>query len=87
MLLTRCAECSSKLLQLERMWLLVDGRHVAGRRCPECDTVDHVTASPEALWAWRRLAQRQRERLEQTVVELVEGIHAIEPAMADQRDL
>jgi len=87
MLLTRCSECSSKLLQLERMWLLADGRHVAERRCPECERVDHVTANPEALWAWRRLASRQRERLEQTVVELVEGRHAIEPALADQREL
>jgi hypothetical protein len=78
-LLTRCRECSSKLLQLDGMWLMPDGRHVARRRCPECETVDLVTASPEALWAWRRLARRQRDALEVTVLELITGARELEP--------
>ncbi len=77
--LTRCRHCSSKLLQLERMWLLPDGRHVARRRCPECEAVDDVTADPQALWAWRADSRRQRERIEQTVAELSEGVAVLEP--------
>ena len=79
MLLTRCRDCSSKLLQLDGMWLMPDGRHVARRRCPECETVDLVTASPEALWAWRRLARQQRDRLECTAGDLVSGVLELEP--------
>ena len=79
MLLTRCRDCSSKLLQLDGMWLMPDGRHVARRRCPECETVDHVTASPEALWAWRRLARQQRDALACTVRDLVAGVAELEP--------
>jgi hypothetical protein len=77
--LTRCRACSSRLLQLDRLWLLADGRHVAKRRCPECELVDHVTASPEALWAWRRLARRQRDQLEAIAGELATGALALEP--------
>ena len=40
--LIRCRECDSKLLQLERIWLLADGRRVAHRRCPECGTRDSL---------------------------------------------
>jgi hypothetical protein len=78
-LLTRCRDCSSKLLQLDGMWLMPDGRHVARRRCPECERVDLVTASPEALWAWRRLARQQRDALEVTVHDLVAGALELEP--------
>ncbi len=83
--LIRCRECDSKLLQLERIWLLADGRHVAERRCPECETVDQVTADPQALWAWRRVARRQQAQLELAVHELVSGAHALEPQPADPR--
>jgi hypothetical protein len=72
MLLTECRDCSSKLLQLEQMWLLPDGRHVARRRCPECQRVDTVSAHPLALWAWRRRIERQREDLERRLLEVVE---------------
>jgi phage FluMu protein Com len=77
--LTRCRHCSSKLLQLERLWLLPDGRHVARRRCPECEVIDDVTAAPEALWAWCSDARRQRDRIEQTMLELAEGVAELEP--------
>lgn len=74
MLLTVCRECSSKLLQLDELWLLPDGQHVARRRCPECGRVDTVTAHPLALWAWRRQSARQRDELEQRLLELVEDV-------------
>ncbi|MDX6580100.1 MAG: hypothetical protein QOJ47_1649 [Gaiellales bacterium] len=77
--LTRCRRCSSKLLQLERLWLLPDGRHVAERRCPECEGIDHVTATPEALWAWRSEARRQRDGMQRTMLELAEGVAELEP--------
>jgi hypothetical protein len=80
--LTRCRVCSSRLLQLDRLWLLADGRHVARRRCPECGTVDHVTADPEALWAWHRQTQRHRAHLELTVLELAAGDRELEPLPA-----
>jgi hypothetical protein len=83
-LLTRCRECSSKLLQLDGMWLMPDGRHVARRRCPECETVDLVTAGPEALWAWRRLARTQRDRLECAARDLVSGVPELEPLPAER---
>jgi hypothetical protein len=76
--LTRCRHCSSKLLQLERLWLLPDGRHVARRRCPECEATDDVTAAPEALWAWCSDLRRHRDRLERTVAELSEGVAVLE---------
>jgi hypothetical protein len=71
--LTRCPSCSSRLIQLDRLWLLADGRHIARRRCPECEIVDHVTADPAALWAWRRRSQRELERLESALRELAAG--------------
>jgi hypothetical protein len=77
--LTRCRDCSSRLLQLERIWLLPDGRHVARRRCPECELVDHVTASAEALWVWRRLARSQRDGLELPFPEPFDGVADWEP--------
>jgi hypothetical protein len=72
MLLTSCRDCASKLVQLEEMWLLSDGRHIARRRCPECERVDTVSAHPLALWAWRHRNERQRATLEQALLELVE---------------
>ena len=74
MFLTRCRDCSSRLLQLDRLWLLADGRHVARRRCPECGAVDHVTADPAALWAWRRQTQSDRDHVELILVELASGV-------------
>jgi hypothetical protein len=74
MLLTVCRDCSSKLLQLDELWLLPDGRHVARRRCPECRRVDTVSAHPRALWAWRRQGARQRAELEQRLLELIEDV-------------
>ncbi len=82
MFLTRCRVCSSRLLELDRMWLLPDGRHVARRHCPECETVDHVTADPIALWAWRRETQRHRAHLELIVLELAAGDREVEPLPA-----
>jgi hypothetical protein len=82
--LTRCRDCSSKLLQLDGLWLLADGRHVARRRCPECETVDHVTASPEALWAWRLRAAHERARLQLEVQDLVSGVTELEPLPIEQ---
>jgi hypothetical protein len=72
MLLTSCPACSSELLQLDEMWLLPDGLHVARRRCPECERVDTVSANPLALWAWRRRIDRERAMLERALLELVE---------------
>jgi hypothetical protein len=74
MLLTVCRDCCSKLLQLDALWLLPDGRHVARRRCPECQRVDTVSAHPLALWAWSRRSARQREELEQRLLELIEDV-------------
>jgi hypothetical protein len=56
--LVRCFECDSPLLQLERAWMLADGRHVAERRCPECQRRDCVSASPPAIRAWLEREQR-----------------------------
>ena len=61
--LTRCRTCDSRLLQLERMWMLADGRHVAERRCPECQTCDTVTADALALHVWARRERRTRHAL------------------------
>jgi DNA-directed RNA polymerase subunit RPC12/RpoP len=58
--LIRCRECDSKLLQLERIWLLADGRRVAHRRCPECGTRDSVTVGAFAMKLW--LAREERLR-------------------------
>jgi hypothetical protein len=74
MLLTVCRDCSSKLLQLEEMWLLPDGRHVARRRCPECERVDVVSVHPLALWVWCRRSARHREELERRLLELIEDV-------------
>jgi hypothetical protein len=79
MLLTVCRDCSSKLLQLEAMWLLPDGQHIARRRCPECQRVDTVSAHPLALWAWQRRIARQREELELRLLELTEDVGDLEP--------
>jgi hypothetical protein len=78
-LLTRCRDCSSRLLQLERVWLLPDGRHVARRRCPECGLVDHVTAAPDAIWSWRRVASCQRAGLERALHEPFEVVPGLAP--------
>jgi hypothetical protein len=61
-------------LQLERVWLLPDGRHVALRRCPECGLVDHVTATPDAIWTWRRIARCQRDGLERSLHPPIAGL-------------
>jgi hypothetical protein len=78
-LLTRCRDCSSRLLQLERVWLLPDGRHVARRRCPECGLVDHVTAGADAIWAWRRVTACQRAGLERALHEPFESVPGVAP--------
>ncbi len=68
--LIRCRRCDSSLLQLERMWLLADGRHAAERRCPDCDRHDMVVADPRALQIW---ANRERQLLE-TLEELAAAL-------------
>jgi hypothetical protein len=73
------------------MWLLPDGRQVARRRCPECQRVDTVSAHPLALWAWSRRSARQRDELEDQLLELVEAVElrldrARLPSSATQRD-
>ncbi len=60
--LIRCRECDSKLLQLERIWLLADGRRVAHRRCPECGTRDSVTVGAFAMKLWLAREERLRTR-------------------------
>jgi hypothetical protein len=70
--LTSCRDCSSKLLQLDGMWLLPDGRHVARRCCPECGRADTVSANAIALWAWRRRSDRHRGELVRALLELIE---------------
>jgi hypothetical protein len=79
MLLTVCRDCSSKLLQLDKLWLLPDGRHVARRRCPECQRVDTVCAHPLALWAWCHRSARQRDELAYGLLELIEDVGELEP--------
>ena len=61
--LIRCRECDSKLLQLERIWLLADGRRVAHRRCPECGTRDSVTVGAFAMKLWLAREERLRSEL------------------------
>jgi hypothetical protein len=68
--LIRCRACGSSLLQLERIWLLADGRHAAERRCPECERHDLVVADPRALAVW---AKRERQLLE-TLEELAAAL-------------
>lgn len=71
--LTLWRACSSRLLQLDRLWLLAEGRHVAWGRCPECGTVDHVTDDPAALWAWRRQTHGDHPQLELNMHEVAAG--------------
>ena len=49
-----------------------DGRHIARRRCPECQRIDTVSAHPLALWAWCRRSARQRDGLEHRLLVLIE---------------
>ncbi len=67
--LIRCRECDSKLLQLERIWLLADGRRVAHRRCPECGTRDSVTVGAFAMKLWLAREERLRSELSETAAE------------------
>jgi hypothetical protein len=71
--LVRCRECDSKLLQLERIWLLSDRRHVADRRCPECGTLDSVTVGAFAAKLWLAREQRFRRDLIEAADELARG--------------
>jgi DNA-directed RNA polymerase subunit RPC12/RpoP len=71
--LIRCRECDSKLLQLERIWLLADGRRVAHRRCPECGTRDSVTVGAFAMKLWLAREERLRSELLETAGELAGG--------------
>ena len=68
--LVRCRECDSKLLQLERIWLLADGRRVADRRCPECGTRDSVTVGVFATKLWLAREHRLRRDLIEAANEL-----------------
>jgi hypothetical protein len=68
--LVRCRECDSKLLQLERIWLLADGRRVADRRCPECGTCDSVAVGAFATKLWLAREQRFRRVLIEAADEL-----------------
>ena len=67
--LTSCRECDSRLLQLERVWVLEDGRHAARRHCPECGCTDTVTAGALALSVWRKVAVRRLAQLERGLSE------------------
>lgn len=71
--LVRCRECDSKLLQLERIWLLSDGRRVADRRCPECGTRDRVTVGVFAAKLWLAREQRVRRDLIEAADRLAGG--------------
>ena len=61
------------LLQLERIWLLADGRRVAHRRCPECGTRDSVTVGAFAMKLWLAREERLRGELSETAAELAGG--------------
>jgi hypothetical protein len=74
MLLTSCRDCSSKLLQLDGVWLLPDGRHVARRSCPECGCVDTVCASPLALYTWRQRSEQQRGELVRLLLDVIDDV-------------
>jgi hypothetical protein len=67
--LTSCRDCGSRLLQLERIWLLRGARHVAERRCPECQRRDSVVVEDAALAAWMRRERRLRAALRELVEE------------------
>ncbi len=71
--LIRCRACESKLLQVERIWALADGRNVAHRRCPECDMRDRVTVGSFALKLWMAREQRLREELDARATALADG--------------
>src|SRR4249920_3774983 len=71
--LIRCRECDSKLLQLERIWLLADGRRVAHRRCPECGMRDSVTVGAFAMKLWLAREERLRSELSETASGLAGG--------------
>jgi hypothetical protein len=71
--LIRCRECDSKLLQLERIWMLADGRRVVDRRCPECDTRDTVRVGTFATQLWLAREQRLRLDLMNAAEELARG--------------
>jgi hypothetical protein len=74
--LTSCRDCSSKLLQLDAMRLLPDGRNVARRRCPECGRVDTVCASLLALCAWQQRSEQQRGELVRLLLDLIDDVEA-----------
>jgi hypothetical protein len=82
--LIRCRACDSPLLQLERIWLLVDGRHAAERRCPDCDRHDMVVADPRALSIWAKRERQLLETLEELAAALAtrEAPESVPPAGA-----
>jgi hypothetical protein len=61
--LTRCRACGSRLLQVDRVWLIHDGRHVVDRRCPDCERRDSVAVEPRVLAVWLRRERRLRADL------------------------
>jgi hypothetical protein len=69
-LLTRCRDCDSRLLQLERFWLMADRRWVAERYCPECDSRDSVAAPGPAIAAWARRERAVRHQIKREAAEL-----------------
>ena len=71
--LIRCRECDSKLLQLERIWVLADGRRIADRRCPECGMRDSVIVGTFATQLWLAREQRLRLDLMKAAEELARG--------------
>jgi hypothetical protein len=71
--LIRCRECDSKLLQLERVWMLADGRHIADRRCPECGTRDSVVVGMFATRLWLAREQRLRRDVKKAAEDLARG--------------
>ena len=71
--LIRCRECGSKLLHLERIWMLADGRRIADRRCPECGTRDSVIVGTFATQLWLAREQRLRLDLMKTAEEFARG--------------
>jgi hypothetical protein len=68
--LISCRDCGSKLLQLERAWLLHDGSRIADRHCPECGMRDSVEIGGFALRLWLTREARLSEQLEQQVLAL-----------------
>lgn len=66
--LTACGVCDSPLVYPRDVYAIQTDFAVVERRCPECETCDHVVCDPTAAQAWLRRQLRDRRQLERLVL-------------------